>query len=107
MSGTGYRNKWLRAGKVLEYYIDGGPWLNSPRDAEYQLYNAVMEGEIRARIGGKPWQQATGPRSSEGKAIVSRNAFKGGRRVKMRQLMRELKHELAGQREFLDNFSQP
>jgi hypothetical protein len=52
----------------------------------------------------KPWQWATGPKTIEGKAIVSRNAFKGGRRPSLRNLMRELKQELAGQREFLDSF---
>ncbi len=56
MSGTGYRKKWLRAGKVLEYYIDGGPWANSIRDAEYQLYHAVIDGEIRVQLDGKPFQ---------------------------------------------------
>ena len=55
MSGNGYQKKWLRAGKVIEYYIDGGPWANSYQDAEYQLYNAVMDGEIRAQIDGKPF----------------------------------------------------
>ena len=52
----------------------------------------------------KPWQWATGPKSPEGKTIVSRNAFKGGKRSNLRNLMRELKQELAGQREFLDSF---
>jgi len=55
MSNGGYQKKWLRAGKVIEYYIDGGPWARSYRDAEYQLYNAVMDGEIRALIDGKPF----------------------------------------------------
>jgi hypothetical protein len=57
MSGDGYQKKWLRAGKVIEYYIDGGPWARSYRDAEYQLYNAVMDGEIRVRIDGKPFTE--------------------------------------------------
>ena len=54
MSGYGYKKKWLRAGKIIEYYIDGGPWASSYRDAEYQLYHAVMDGEIKARHDGKP-----------------------------------------------------
>ena len=57
MRSDGYQKKWLRAGKVIEYYIDGGPWATSYRDAEYQLYNAVMDGEIRARIDGKPFAE--------------------------------------------------
>jgi hypothetical protein len=48
--------------------------------------------------------EATGPKTPEGKSIVSRNAFKGGKRPSLRNLMRELKHELAGQKEFLDSF---
>ena len=36
----------------------------------------------------QPWQQATGPKTVEGKAVVARNAFKGGRRPAMRALIR-------------------
>jgi len=32
----------------------------------------------------KPWQQSTGPRTSEGRAKASRNAFKGAKRAKLR-----------------------
>ena len=31
-----------------------------------------------------PWKHATGPRTSAGKALASRNAFRGGRRAKLR-----------------------
>ncbi|MGB0906958.1 MAG: hypothetical protein ACPGVT_05645 [Maricaulaceae bacterium] len=50
---TGYKKKWLRAGKVLEYYIMGGPWAKTSQDAEYQLYHAVFDGEVRVRHDGK------------------------------------------------------
>ena len=38
----------------------------------------------------KPWEQSTGPRSSEGKAAASRNAWKGGTRDTLRELSRLL-----------------
>jgi hypothetical protein len=41
--------------------------------------------------GWKPWKRSTGPRTPEGKAIVSRNAFKGGKREALRQSMREFR----------------
>ena len=31
-----------------------------------------------------PWKHASGPKTPVGKAAASRNAFKGGRRVKLR-----------------------
>jgi hypothetical protein len=34
----------------------------------------------------KPWKAATGPRTDEGKAGSSRNAFRGGRLARLREL---------------------
>lgn len=42
----------------------------------------------------KPWEQATGPRSSEGKARVARNAWKGGHRQQVRELVRMVNAEI-------------
>jgi hypothetical protein len=39
----------------------------------------------------RPWERSTGPRTPEGKATVSRNAFKGGERPALRQLARLLR----------------
>ena len=39
----------------------------------------------------RPWEQARGPRTAEGKAASSRNAFKGGLREELRLLARALK----------------
>lgn len=39
----------------------------------------------------KPWEQSTGPKSAEGKAVLSRNAYKGGVRPMLRQLAALLK----------------
>jgi hypothetical protein len=41
----------------------------------------------------QPWLKSTGAKTAEGKAVVSRNAFKGGRRPYMRQLAQELTEE--------------
>jgi hypothetical protein len=50
----------------------------------------------------RPWEHSTGPRSAEGKAKASRNAWKGGTRPVLRELARALReqgrvlHELGG-----------
>lgn len=41
----------------------------------------------------KPWKRATGPKTPEGRARVSQNAFKGGWRGKMRDLRRSLREQ--------------
>ena len=46
----------------------------------------------------KPWAQSTGPKTPEGKAAVSRNAFTGGELVKMRELVKEVNQVLRQQR---------
>ena len=41
----------------------------------------------------KPWEHSTGPRTDEGKQIVSRNADKGGMRAMLRELRRVLRDQ--------------
>lgn len=41
----------------------------------------------------RPWEQSTGPRTDDGKAIVGRNAFAGGLRQELRDLARALKEQ--------------
>jgi hypothetical protein len=41
----------------------------------------------------QPWTKSTGARTSQGKAVVSRNAFKGGHRPHLRQLAKDLSEE--------------
>jgi hypothetical protein len=41
----------------------------------------------------RPWERSTGPRSAEGKAKASRNAWKGGTRNLFRELGRVLRHQ--------------
>ena len=38
----------------------------------------------------KPWNQSTGAKSLEGKAVVSRNAWKGGLMAEIRQISKQL-----------------
>ncbi len=38
----------------------------------------------------RPWERATGPRTAEGKARTSLNAYKGANRVKTRALARAI-----------------
>lgn len=46
----------------------------------------------------QPWQHSTGARTIEGKAIASRNAFKGG----FRQQLKELRQLLRAQEQAID-----
>jgi len=41
----------------------------------------------------RPWEQATGPRTTAGKARVSRNADKGGEWRRLRELSRALREQ--------------
>ena len=41
----------------------------------------------------QPWQHSTGARTIEGKAIASRNAYKGGFRQQMKELSQLLRHQ--------------
>ena len=41
----------------------------------------------------RPWASSTGPRSAEGKAKASRNAWKGGERAVLRELARLLESQ--------------
>ena len=46
----------------------------------------------------QPWKQSTGPRTPEGKAASSRNAWQGGHRAQLRELTQALNAELAEMR---------
>ena len=50
----------------------------------------------------KPWAQASGPRTPEGKAKASRNAWSGGNWLKMRELSRLVNAEIRGARELVE-----
>lgn len=50
----------------------------------------------------QPWKQSTGPKSAEGKAVASRNGYKGGQREQLRQLSKALREELASMRRVND-----
>jgi len=39
----------------------------------------------------KPWERSTGPKTDQGKAKVSGNAYKGGTRAVLRELARLLR----------------
>ena len=49
----------------------------------------------------KPWQRATGPKSPEGKAVVSKNAFKGSKRLLLRQSIAVLRKYFRDNEAFL------
>ena len=49
----------------------------------------------------KPWQQATGPRTPDGKATASRNAYKGGHWLEMYELSRLVNAEINASRDLV------
>ncbi len=49
----------------------------------------------------KPWAKSTGPKSPEGKAAVSRNAFTGGYRQQLRELSKMVNAEIRQARELV------
>jgi hypothetical protein len=49
----------------------------------------------------KPWAKSTGPKSPEGKARISRNAWKGGHRPELRELVRSVNEEIRYARDIL------
>jgi len=50
----------------------------------------------------KPWERSTGPKTAEGKARVSRNAYKGATRQMLRALSRLLKDQDKRRKNFPD-----
>lgn len=48
-----------------------------------------------------PWEQSSGPRSTEGKATVSRNAWRGGHRQQLRELSKLVKAEVRQARDMI------
>jgi hypothetical protein len=50
----------------------------------------------------QPWKQATGPRTPDGKATASRNAYKGGHWLMLRELARMVNAEVKAGRDLVD-----
>ena len=50
----------------------------------------------------KPWARATGPRTPDGKATASRNAYKGGHWKMLRELSRLVNAEVKAGRDLVD-----
>lgn len=51
----------------------------------------------------KPWQQATGPRTPDGKATSSMNAYKGGHWLMLRELARMVNAEVKAGRDLVES----
>jgi hypothetical protein len=50
----------------------------------------------------QPWNKSTGARTTEGKARVSRNAFKGGLHTRAQELLRDVSRLLREQRDTMN-----
>jgi hypothetical protein len=46
----------------------------------------------------RPWERSTGPRTADGKAKASRNAWKGGQWLELRQVSRIVNAEIRAAR---------
>ena len=53
----------------------------------------------------RPWERSSGPQTTDGKAVVSRNAFKGGTRPEMRRLLAKARESLRDQLGMLEKLS--
>ena len=53
----------------------------------------------------RPWEQATGPRTPEGKARVARNGDRGGQRRRERMMLQALRAGLRAQQDALGRLS--
>ena len=49
----------------------------------------------------QPWKQSTGPKSVEGKQLVGSNAYKGGHRSKLREIIKMVNSEVRASRELV------
>ena len=49
----------------------------------------------------QPWAKSTGPRSPEGRQRVSRNAWTGGHRAQLRELVKMVNAEVRASRELV------
>jgi hypothetical protein len=49
----------------------------------------------------RPWEHATGPRTPDGKAKASGNAYRGGHREKLRELCKMVHAEILEARDLL------
>lgn len=51
---------------------------------------AQRQQQARVIQGWQPWEQSTGPRTPEGKSVVSGNAYFGAVRFQLRDLSRKI-----------------
>ena len=56
--------------------------------------------QSEAILRWKPWEKSTGPKSPEGKATVSGNAWTGGHWLEFRQAVKELNQAMREQRDW-------
>jgi hypothetical protein len=52
----------------------------------------------------QPWTKSTGPRTIDGKAKASRNAYKGGHWLMLRELSRMVNSEISASRALVDAY---
>ena len=50
----------------------------------------------------RPWEQATGPKSVEGKERVAGNAWRGGHRAQLRELSKLVNEQVRQARDMVD-----
>jgi hypothetical protein len=69
-------------------------WANRRRREEASSVDGPTDAAVGSDPAWRPWKHSTGPKSEEGKARVSRNAYKGGTRAILRELARLLREQV-------------
>ncbi|MBT3204308.1 MAG: hypothetical protein HOM14_19315 [Gammaproteobacteria bacterium] len=59
----------------------------------YSRTKATKELQSKLIHRWKPWKKSTGPKTAEGKARISMNAYKGGQRQSGREIARVLREQ--------------
>ena len=62
---------------------------------------AQRQQQAQAIQGWRPWEQSTGPRTPQGKSVVSGNAYAGAVRFQLRDLSRAIGQQQAGLKKLL------
>lgn len=62
---------------------------------------AQRQQQAQAIQDWRPWEQSTGPRTPEGKSVVSGNAYCGAVRLQLRDLSRAIGQQQAGLKKLL------
>ena len=67
--------------------------------------DARRQRQAEAITRWRPWEHSTGPKTPQGRARVSRNAYRGGERDRFRVLAKQFNVLMREQRRFVDELT--